>query len=54
MLTLAMLLMLGMRELPSPMKPPSQPMLQHLHQHMPQLPKYLMLILFMNNYLFLK
>jgi hypothetical protein len=54
MLTLDMLLMLGTRELPSPMKPPSQPMLQHLHQHMPQLPKYLMLILFMNNYLFLK
>jgi hypothetical protein len=51
MSTLAMLLMSGTRELPSPMKPPSQPMLQHLHQLMPQLPKCLMLILFMNNYL---
>jgi hypothetical protein len=51
MSTLAMLLMSGTRELPSPMKPPSQPMPQHQHLLMPQLPKELMSVLFMINYL---
>jgi hypothetical protein len=37
--TLAMLLMSSMRELPSPTRPPSLPMPQHLYLLMPQLPK---------------
>ena len=42
MLSLAMLLMSDMRVLLSHMKLPSQPMLQPLHQLMPQLPRCLM------------